>query len=134
DGNIIIKPGDRIPMIPRHIAKGFLEWAPAEKFFVELSVNAISKSFARGNENNLHKPDGTYYIGTGISPGYAVADLAAHYQLQKHLQLIAQIDNLLNRHYYTGAQLAVTGFTPQGTYLARPFPALNRDFPLVYST
>jgi outer membrane receptor protein involved in Fe transport len=134
DGDITIHPGDRIPMIPHHIVKGFVEWAPAERFFVEVSANALSKSYARGNENNQHKPYGVYYIGPGTSPGYVVVDLSAHYQAHKHLEFVAQIDNLLNRHYYSGAELAVTGFTPQGTYLARPLPAVNGEFPLVHST
>ena len=35
----------------------------------------------------------------------------------------------------SGAALAVTGFTPQGIYQARPFAAAaNGDFPLIYST
>jgi outer membrane receptor protein involved in Fe transport len=134
DGEITIKAGDRIPMIPHHIAKAFLDWSPGTRFFAELSVNGVSSSYARGNENNLHQADGVNYFGTGISPGYAVVDLAARYELQKHVQLTVQIDNLLNRHYYTGAELAVDGFTPQGTYLARPFPPVNGNYPLVYST
>jgi outer membrane receptor protein involved in Fe transport len=134
DGSITIKPGDRIPQIPHHIVKGFFEWEPVQRLFVDLSANAVSSSFARGNENNLQKPDGTYYIGTGITPGYAVVDLAAHYQVNKHVRLIAQINNLFDRHYYTGSALAVMGFTVQGTYLARPFPAVDGEFPLVHST
>ena len=41
----------------------------------------------------------------------------------KRLQLSVQIDNLFDRHYYTAAQLANTGLTAQGTFLARPYPA-----------
>ncbi len=135
DGNIAISPGNRIPEIPHHMLKVFAGWQPTQKFFVEANLNAISSSFARGNDNNLDKPDGVYYIGTGISPGYAIVDLSTHYQLRKHLQLFANIDNLLNRHYSMGAELAITGITPQGNYLARPFPATaSGDYPQVHST
>jgi hypothetical protein len=36
--------------------------------------------------------------------------------------LAFQVDNLFNLHYYTAAQLANTGLSAQGTFLARPFP------------
>lgn len=70
-----------------------------------------------------------------MSPGFAVLGMSSHYQLSKHAQLFAQINNLTNRHYFTGATLAVTGFTPEGIYQARPFPATaSGDYPLIYST
>lgn len=62
-------------------------------------------------------------LGPGVSRGYAVTNLRAHYDLTKRLQLAVQIDNLFDKHYYTAAQLANTGLTSQGTFLARPFPA-----------
>jgi outer membrane receptor protein involved in Fe transport len=74
-------------------------------------------------------------LGSGVSPGYAVANLAAHYDLSRRLQLALQIDNVLDRHYDTAAQLATTGFTGLGTYIARPFPANSSgDFPLQHAT
>lgn len=135
DGSITIGPGDHIPEIPDHMLKLYADWRPMKKLFVELILNAQSKSFARGNENNIDKPDNLHYFGTGMSPGYAVLGMSSHYQLSKRAQLFAQINNLTNRHYFTGATLAVTGFTPQGNYLARPFPATaSGDYPLIYST
>jgi outer membrane receptor protein involved in Fe transport len=135
DGNIQIQPGNRIPNIPHHMLKVFAGWQVSQKFFVGADLNAHSSSFGRGNDNNLDQPDGVHYFGNGIAPGYAVIDFSAHYQLRKHMQLFANIDNLLNRHYYTGATLAITGITPQGTYLARPFPPTpSGDFPQIYST
>ena len=61
-------------------------------------------------------------------PGYIT-------QLHPRLQLLAQIDNLLDHHYYTAAQLGPTGFNNQGTFAARPFPAAaDGTFPLVHAT
>jgi outer membrane receptor protein involved in Fe transport len=134
-GSIQILPGNRIPEIPDHMLKVYAGWKPGKRFFVELLLNAQSKSFARGNENNLHRPDNVHYFGTGMAPGFAVLGLASHYQVNRHAQLFAQIDNLTNRHYFTGAQLAVTGFTTEGRFLARPFPATaDGEYPLMYST
>ncbi|HVW08405.1 MAG TPA: TonB-dependent receptor [Bryobacteraceae bacterium] len=135
DGNIQIVPGDHIPDIPDHVLKAYAGWKPNKRFFIELLLNAQTKSFARGNENNLDKPDNVYYFGNGVAPGFATLGLASHYQVNRHLQMFAQIDNLTDRHYFTAAQLAVTGFTTQGTLMARPFPPdANGDYPLVYST
>ena len=73
----------------------------------------------------LIKADGVYYLGPGVSPGYAITNFRAHYDLTKRLQLAVQIDNLFNHHYYTAAQLANTGLTAQGTFIARHFRRLT---------
>jgi hypothetical protein len=48
--------------------------------------------------------------------------------------VFAQINNLLDHRYYTGAQLGPTGFTSQGIFIARPLPAVGGEFPLVHAT
>jgi outer membrane receptor protein involved in Fe transport len=61
--------------------------------------------------------------------------LGARYQLHRHVQLTVEINNLFDHHYYTAAQLGPTGFTNQGTFIARPFPALpSGDFQTVHAT
>jgi len=122
DGNIYIHPGNRIPLIPKNTGKAYLDYQITKKLAVDLDEVIISSSYARGNENNAYQADGVYYLGPGVSPGYAVTNFRAHYDLLKHVQLAVQIDNLFNKHYYTAAQLANTGLTAQGTFLARPFP------------
>ncbi len=134
DGNIQVVPGDRIPLVPRHMLKAFADLQATKHLSVDLGLVAISKSYARGNENNLHQPDGTYFLGPGYSPGYAVINLGARYQLQRHIELFAQINNLLDRHYYSAAQLGATGFTSAETFVARPLPAVNGEFPVVHAT
>ena len=134
DGVIRIQPGDRIPLIPRHMLKAFAGVHATGKLSVDLDFVAVSSSFARGNENNLSKPDGTYYLGSGTSPGYGVVNVGAHYQLRKGLQLYVQANNLLNHHYYTAAQLGPTGFNDLGTFAARPFPAVDGNYPIVHAT
>jgi len=81
----------------------------------------VGRAFARGNENNLDQPDGVFYLGPGFSPGYGVASLGAHYQVQKRVQLFIQIDNLLNHRYYTAAQLAPSPYNNAGNFIPRPF-------------
>jgi len=134
EGSIQIQPDARIPLIPHHMLKAFADLRATSKVSVNLGLIAVSSSYARGNENNLHTADGVYYLGSGTSPGYAVVNLGARYQVNRRIQLFAQINNLLDRQYYSGAQLGPAGFTSQGAFSARPFPAVNGEFPLLNST
>ena len=80
------------------------------------------------------EPDGTYYLGPGSSDKYAVVNLGAGYQVRPWLQLLAQINNLFDRQYATASQLGPVGFTSDGSFIARPFPAVNGQFPIRQAT
>jgi outer membrane receptor protein involved in Fe transport len=134
EGLIEIEPGARIPLIPRHMLKLFADLQATNRFAVNFGVLALSGAYARGNENNLHQPDGVYYLGAGRSPGYAVANFGARYQLHRHVELFARVNNLFNRRYYTAAQLGPTGFTAEGNFIARPFAAVDDEFPVQHAT
>jgi outer membrane receptor protein involved in Fe transport len=134
DEFIEIQPGNRIPLIPRHMTKLYADLQVTGKFVVNLGVVGTSSSFARGNENNQHQPDGRLFVGAGSSPGYAVANLGARYDVHPRVQLFGQINNLFDQRYYTGGQLGPAGFTLEGNYVARPFPAVDGEFPVRNST
>jgi outer membrane receptor protein involved in Fe transport len=134
EGNISISPGDEIPQMPRNIFKAYAEYQPISKLSIDLDFDAVGRSFARGNENNLDQPDGMYYLGEAFSPGYGVVNLGAHYQLNKRVQLFVQMDNLLNHRYYTAAQLGPSPFDNGQNFMARPFPAVDGDYPIRNST
>jgi outer membrane receptor protein involved in Fe transport len=122
-GVITVHPGNRIPLIPKQSGKAYIDVQATSKFMFDLGLLANSSVYARGNENNAYRADGVYYLGPGVSPGYAVVNFAAHYDLTRHLRLAVQIDNLLDHHYYTAAQIENTPFTNQGTLIFQPFPA-----------
>ena len=67
EGAIAIEPGDRIPLIPRHCSRPTRTCRWASNASLDVDVVAVSSSYARGNENNQHEPDGTYYLGPGRS-------------------------------------------------------------------
>ncbi len=134
DGTTDIKPGDRIPLIPQHLFKAYADYRLSGSFSMGLNMIAVSSSFARGNENNQHQPDGTYYLGQGKSPGYAVFSLSGRYQVQKQLQVFAQINNLFDRKYSSAALLGPSAFNGAGNFQARPFAAVNGEFPVQHST
>ncbi len=48
-----------MPLVPRHMLKVFADIQLTSAFGVDVDVMGVSGSFARGNENNLHEPDGT---------------------------------------------------------------------------
>ena len=122
-GVITIHPGNRIPLVPKQTGKAFLDIQATSKFALDFNLHAASSAYARGNENNAYKADGKYYQGPGTSPGYAVLNFRAHYDLTRRLQFAFQVDNIFNRHYYTAAQLSNTGLTAQGTFIARQYAA-----------
>jgi len=126
EGNIQVVPGDQIPQTPRNLFKAYVDFHPTTKLSADLDFNAVGRSFARGNENNLDKPDGVYYLGPGFSPGFGVTNVGARYQVMKRLQFFVQIDNLFNHRYYTAAQLNTTPFDNNGNLIPRPF-ASNTD-------
>jgi outer membrane receptor protein involved in Fe transport len=134
EGTIDIEPGDQMPFIPRHMIKVFADVQVTNALAIDVDVVGFSSSVARGNENNLHEPDGTYYLGDGTSPGYAVVNLGARYSVTRWLQVIGQVNNLFDRGYYSGAQLGALGFTDEGNFIARPFPPVDGEFPIRHST
>jgi len=133
-GTIAIRPGDRIPLIPRHTLKAFADCQVTTRLSFDVNIVAASGVFARGNENNASQPDGTYYLGPGATPAYGIANLGGHFQLTRRVQILAQINNLLDRRYYTAAQLGPTGFTATGQYIARALPAIQGQFPVPQAT
>lgn len=135
DGLIEVNPGNRIPLIPRHMVKVYADIKPTSKLSINIGLTGFSSAFARGNENNQHEPDDTFYLGEGKSDGYAVVNLGARYQVHRHAELYLQINNLFNNKYYSAAQLGPTGFTNTGNFIARPFPmASSGEFPVRHAT
>jgi outer membrane receptor protein involved in Fe transport len=136
EGTIDIAAGDRIALIPRHIFKALADWRLTPKFTASADLIAVAGSIARGNENNAHQPDGLYYLGAGRNGGYAVLNLGAEYRPVAALSIYAQFNNVLDRKYFSAAQLGTTGFDAAGHFVARPFagPVVDGERPLLGST
>ena len=135
DGTIRIAAGASIPLIPKHMLKAYADVQATKKLSFDLGMVAISSTFARANENNLHQPDGVYYTGSGKTDPYGVANLGARYQVHGRVQLFVQINNLLDQRYSSAAQLGPTGFSNAGAFVARPFAAAsNGAYPVVHAT
>ncbi len=136
EGSIAIAPGDRIPLVPAHLFKAQVEWHPVSQLGFTLDMTATSGVYARGNENNLHRPDGTYFLGPGKTGGYALANLGVEFRPDCKVTLFATVRNLFDRHYSTAAQLGRSAFDANGNFAARPFtgPVIDGERPLLSST
>ncbi|MDE2405579.1 MAG: TonB-dependent receptor [Sphingomonadales bacterium] len=136
DGAIAIRPGDRIPLLPRHLFKAAIGWRPASRLSLDLDMVAVSGTTARGNENGLHAADGRFYLGPGGTAAYVVVNLGAELRPTPALALSLHVRNLLDRDYATAAQLGRTLFDGSGAVVARPFaaPVIGGERPLVSST
>ena len=97
---------------------------------------ASSGTYARGNENNLHQPDGVYYLGPGKTNGYAVLNLGTEVRPINLVTLFATVRNVFDKDYATAAQLGPTAFDANGNFVARPFagPVIDGERPLLSST
>ena len=134
EGTIDITPGNRIPLTPRHTFKFHAEYTPIKDVTVGFETLTSSGVSARGDENNLHQPDGTYYIGEGKTKGYTTLALHGEYQVIPAAQVFIRVDNVLDKKFATSAQLAGTGFDANGNFIARAFPAVGGEFPVRQAT
>jgi iron complex outermembrane recepter protein len=106
NGAIDVRRGDRIPGIPRHSLKFRVELNPIAPWTVAAGLQAASRLYARGDENNRDV--------NGQVPGYALVNLDTRYQLTPALQLFARVDNLFDRRYANFALLGSNLFTGPG--------------------
>ena len=106
NGAITVRPGDRMPSIPRHTLKLRAELNLTAPWSVAANVLVASHVYARGDENNLD--------ASGQVPGYAVLNLDTRVQVLKNLQLFARIDNVFNRRYANFGVLGENVFTGPG--------------------
>jgi outer membrane receptor protein involved in Fe transport len=125
NGNIVVEPGDRIPLIPRHTGRLVLDYDLTSRWQIGGSLVATSGSYLHGNENNANQPGqtnaaGAYIEGTGWIPGYTVVNLQTSYRLAKQVQVFARVANLFDRKYATGGFLTSNSFTPGGALIPNP--------------
>ena len=135
DGNIAVRAGQKLPLVPSRLLKLFADVPLGGGWTVAADVSAVGPSLARGNENNGHQSDGTFYLGPGRSAGYALLNLGLEGRPLPGWTVFVQINNLLDRRYTTAAQLGATGLDAQGRFIAQPLaPNSLGDRPLVHAT
>jgi iron complex outermembrane recepter protein len=91
DGNIQVRPGDRIPSIPEHTVKLGLGYSITPRWNVAAESIISSDRFLRGDEGNDQSP----------IDGYAVFNLWSTYQITDMLQAKLRINNIFDAEYET---------------------------------
>lgn len=132
---IQVEPGDRMPGIPLNNLNFSWGYKATPNFKIGLSVVAHGDAFVRGNENNEHTPGpgrgvvkvifdpttntsvrtlvpGPDYRYSGKTPGYAVFNLRASYDLGKGWSAGLMVNNLFDKKYTSAGRLGLTPFSP----------------------
>ena len=91
NGNIYVRAGDQIPMIPHNRLKFRGDYFVTPKVRIGTEVTAVGSQYLVGDESNQFPR----------LPAYAEADLDASYQITANLQIYADIENVLDHRYYT---------------------------------
>ena len=125
NGNILVRPGDRIPLIPKHTGRLVLDYELTKGWDIGGNLVAASGAYLHGNENNANQAGGTnvggaYISGTGWIPGYTVVNLQGTYHVTKHAEIFARLVNLFDKQYATAGFLNTSSFTPNGTFIPGP--------------
>lgn len=82
---------------PRYLLKAGVTWRVENR--IKLSLDAVSSAAQYWQASNQSWGSGNSYVPARI-PAYTVLDLAADWQLNRHVTLLAGVSNLTNRQYY----------------------------------
>lgn len=129
---IRVRPGDRIPLIPRQTARLRLSYAATDRWNISGNVVASSGQFLLGNENNANQAGGTtgagdLVLGTGRIGGYAVVNLNTEYQVARNMSVFLHVVNVFNRKYATSGFLTGSPFNPDGSFREDPDDNTNEN-------
>src|SRR6202041_155677 len=85
-GNILVQPGDRIPLIPKHTGRLVADYAISPQWDVGGNLIATAGSYLHGNENNANQSGGTngegaYVVGSGWTPSYPGVNFSSRYHV-----------------------------------------------------
>jgi outer membrane receptor protein involved in Fe transport len=134
DGNIVVRPGDRIPLIPRHTGRLVLDYDFNKLWDLGGTLIVASGCYLHGDENNANMAGGTNgagaYVsatGTGWIPSYAVVNLQGTYHAGKRVDLFARLVNAFNKEYATAGFLTSNTFNPNGTFRVDPGTYTNEN-------
>jgi len=91
NGEIQVRPGDRIPSLPQHQFKAGIDRAVTSRWHVGADLVVATSQYLHGDEGNSTKP----------LPGYWVVDLHSRYSVSDTIEAFLLIRNLFDRKYDT---------------------------------
>lgn len=132
---ITVRPGNRLPLVPRNTLRVALDYAVTPKWNVGANVIAASGMYLIGNENNADQAGGVTdggqgdeVIGSGRIGGYTVVNLHTTYHATPKVDVFLRLINLFNRKYGTSGFLTDSGFNPDGSFREDPDDATSENF------
>ncbi len=91
DGEVFVRPGDRIPLTPDGLLKAGLNFTATEKLSFGAALLHNEDMFFRGDEGN----------DFDRIPGYTVLNLRAEYLFSARVSMFITFDNVFDRNYET---------------------------------
>ena len=91
NGDIMVKPGDRIPSIPLHSIKAGIGYNVTDAWKVTVESITNSQTYFRGDEANL----------LSQVPGYTIFNLRSSYDITDYLQAFVKVNNIFDSRYET---------------------------------
>lgn len=127
-GNIVVQPGDRLPLVPLHTARLMLDDDVSTHLHLGANVMFTSGSYLHGNENNANAAgttnvsSGAYIApdGTGWIPSYATLNLNGTYRFNENWEVFARMTNVLDKDFYTAGFLTQNVYNPNGSFRVNP--------------
>jgi len=80
------RPATAYPAFRRHHLNAVTNHDLTDRITVGAGMVAVSRQFARGNDNNRHQPDGVNFLGPGEIGGHALLNLNLDYKLDRGLR------------------------------------------------
>jgi outer membrane receptor protein involved in Fe transport len=111
-GNIVVQPGDTLPGIPRNTLKLGIDGDITEAWHAGADGQLQSGQFLVGDEANV----------TPRLPGFFTLNLHTSYDITPRIQLFANVQNALDRKYYTFGTFSPTNsvYLEQAPYATNP--------------
>jgi len=91
DGEVRVRPGDRLPLIPQHLLKAGMHVGVGDRVTLGGDVMAGSNFHMRGDEGNDVAPIGQF----------VVLNLRGDYQVNDTVRLFLNVDNVLDEEFET---------------------------------
>jgi outer membrane receptor protein involved in Fe transport len=111
-----VRPGDSLPLVPRHRLNAGLAWHPWRWATLSLDARYVGPQFLRGDEVNRERE----------LPGYVVVGAGGSVKVRA-LEVFARVNNVFDERYETFGTFAVNGREP-GSPVQRfltPAPPIN---------
>jgi len=132
NGDIVVNPGARIPLIPRHSGRLVLDYDITSSWDIGGNVVVASGAYLHGNENNANQlgdtnGEGAYVSGTGTIGGYTVVNLFSTVHITRILDFLVRVNNVFDKRYVTAGFLTSNSFNPNGSFRADPDDWTNEN-------